>query len=80
MLLEKMSCSFSWEIPGIQLTFNKEVKYEKAKKIADEIIENINSTGHKAELITLEKNKVYPISNKKRCTTKYCGKKQVKFH
>ena len=51
--------SFSWEIPGIQLTFNKEVKYEKAKKIADEIIENINSTGHKAELITLEKNKVY---------------------
>ena len=51
--------SFSWEIPGIQLTFNKEVKYEKAKKIADEIIENINSIEHKAELITLEKNKVY---------------------
>ena len=51
--------SFSWEMPGIQFTFNKEVKYEKAKKIADEIIENINSIGQKAELMILEKNKVY---------------------
>ena len=51
--------SFSWEIPGIQFTFNKEVKYEKAKKIAYEIIENINSIGQKAELVILEKNKVY---------------------
>jgi hypothetical protein len=51
--------SFSWEIPGIQFTFNKEVKYEKAKKIADEIIENINSNGQKAELLTLESNKIY---------------------
>ncbi|SDX58722.1 hypothetical protein [Aequorivita viscosa] len=51
--------SFSWEIPGIQFTFNKEVKYEKAKKIADEIIENIKSIGQKAELLTLESNKVY---------------------
>jgi hypothetical protein len=51
--------SFSWEIPGIQFTFNKEVKYEKAKNIADEIIENINSIGQKAELVILEKNKIY---------------------
>lgn len=51
--------SFSWEIPGIQFTFNKEVKYEKAKKIADEIIENINSIGQKAELLTLESNKIH---------------------
>ncbi|EDM42809.1 hypothetical protein SCB49_14775 [unidentified eubacterium SCB49] len=51
--------SFSWEMPGIQFTFNKEVKYEKAKKIADEIIENINSIGQKAELLTLESNKIY---------------------
>ena len=51
--------SFSWEIPGIQFTFNKEVKYKKAKKIADEIIENINSIGQKAELLTLESNKIY---------------------
>ena len=51
--------SFSWEIPGIQFTFNKEVKYEKAKKIADEIIENINSIGQKAELLTLKSNKIY---------------------
>ncbi|WP_442845382.1 hypothetical protein [Leeuwenhoekiella sp. H156] len=51
--------SFSWEMPGIQFTFNNEVKYEKAKKIADEIIENINSIGQKAELIILEKNKIY---------------------
>ncbi|WP_092447539.1 hypothetical protein [Winogradskyella sediminis] len=53
--------SFSWEIPGIQFTFNKEVKYGKAKKIADEIIENINSIGQKAELLTLESNKIYKI-------------------
>ncbi|PQJ33013.1 hypothetical protein BST92_14250 [Nonlabens arenilitoris] len=51
--------SFSWEMPGIQFTFNKEVEYEKAKKIADEIIENINSIGQKAELLTLESNKIY---------------------
>ncbi|WP_148639433.1 hypothetical protein [Aquimarina longa] len=51
--------SFSWEIPGIQFTFNKEVRYEKAKKIADEIIENLISIGQNAELIILESNKVY---------------------
>jgi len=51
--------SFSWEISGIQFTFNKEVKYQKAKKIADEIIENLNSIGQKAELLTLESNKIY---------------------
>ncbi|MBF4986009.1 hypothetical protein FNJ87_17305 [Nonlabens mediterrranea] len=51
--------SFSWEMPGIQFTFNQEVKYEKAKKIADEIIENINSIGQKAKLLTLESNKIY---------------------
>lgn len=51
--------SFSWEIPGIQFTFNKEVKYDKAKKIAEEIIENLHSIGQNAELLTLESNKVY---------------------
>ena len=51
--------NFSWEISGIQFIFNKEVKYEKAKKIVDEIIENLNSIGQKAELLILESNKVY---------------------
>ena len=51
--------SFSWEMPGIQFTFNKEVKFEKAKKIADEIIDNLRSNGQKAELVILEKGKVY---------------------
>jgi hypothetical protein len=51
--------SFSWEMPGIQLTFNKEIKYLKAKKIADEIIENLNSIGQNAELLILESNKVH---------------------
>jgi hypothetical protein len=51
--------SFSWEIPGIQFTFNKEVKYEKAKNIADEIIENLKEIGQNAELLILESNKVY---------------------
>ena len=51
--------SYSWEMPGIQFTFNKEVKFEKAKQIADEIMENLHSNGQMAELVILEKNKVY---------------------
>ncbi len=53
--------SFSWEMPGIQFTFNEEVKFDKAKKIADEIIENIQLTGQKAELLILESDKIYKI-------------------
>lgn len=51
--------SYSVEEPGIQMTFNKEIQYSKAKKIADEIIENILKTGQKAELLILDKSKVH---------------------
>lgn len=37
--------NLSWEISGIQFTFNNEMKYDGVKKVADEIIENICSKG-----------------------------------
>ena len=30
--------SYSWEPPGIQMTFNEEIEYDKAKKIADQVV------------------------------------------
>jgi hypothetical protein len=51
--------SYSFEEPGIQMTFNKEIHFDKAKKIGDEIITNINATGQNAELIILDLIKVY---------------------
>lgn len=51
--------SYSVEEPGIQMTFNKEISFTKAKKIVDEVIENINSTGQKVELLILDKKQVY---------------------
>ena len=53
--------SYSVEEPGIQMTFNKEILFDKAKKIADEVIVNINATGQKAELIILDNKNVYPF-------------------
>jgi len=50
---------YSIEEPGIQMTFNKEITFDKAKKIADEIIANIIATGQNAELIILDNRKVY---------------------
>src|SRR5687767_6746859 len=51
--------SYSWELPGIQMTFNESMPYQKAKKIADEVVENIKATGQSAELVTLDKTKIY---------------------
>jgi hypothetical protein len=51
--------SYSWEPPGIQMTFNKEMPYQKAKKIADEVVENIRATGQNAKLIVLDSTKVH---------------------
>ncbi len=51
--------SYSVEGPGIQMTFNKEIIFDKAKKIGDEVILNIIATGQQAELIILNKKKVY---------------------
>ncbi len=54
--------SYSWEMPGIQMTFNPEIKYAKAKKIADEVMENLNNAGQSAELVELQSNTVYSFS------------------
>lgn len=51
--------SYSVEEPGIQMTFNKEIKFDKAKKIGDEVIANIIATGQEAELLILDNKKVY---------------------
>lgn len=51
--------SYSWEMPGIQMTFNEAIPFQKAKKIADEVIENLKGIGQRAVLVILEKNKVY---------------------
>ncbi|MDF7819304.1 hypothetical protein P1X15_16930 [Runella sp. MFBS21] len=53
--------SYSFEEPGIQMTFNEEISFDKAKKIGDEVILNIHSTGQKAELFILDKRKVYRL-------------------
>lgn len=51
--------SYSIEEPGIQMTFNKEITFEKAKKIADEVIENINASGQVAELLILDNKQTH---------------------
>ena len=51
--------SYSWEIPGIQITFNELIPYEKARMIAVEIVANIKATGQAAELVILDKTIVY---------------------
>lgn len=50
---------YSWEPPGIQMTFNPEISYTKAKQIADEIIKNILATGQQAELLELDSDHLY---------------------
>ncbi len=52
---------YSIEEPGIQMTFNKEIPFDKAKKIGDEIIANIKATGQKAELKILDNKKAFHI-------------------
>jgi hypothetical protein len=51
--------SYSSEMPGIQMTFNDAIPFQKAKKIADEVIENLKMIGQLAELVILDKTKVY---------------------
>jgi hypothetical protein len=51
--------NYSWEMPGIQMTFNKEIKFEKAKRIAEEVISNIKASGQEAQLVVLNRSTVY---------------------
>jgi hypothetical protein len=51
--------SYSWEEPGIQMTFNKEISYNKAKLIADEVVAKLSKfTGQEIELIFIPKDKI----------------------
>jgi hypothetical protein len=50
---------YSWEPPGIQMAFNKDITFLKAKNIADEIMGNIKVTGQKADLIILRSDIIY---------------------
>ena len=57
--VEQDSFCFSKDIHGIQMSFNETISYQKARRIADEIIENIKATGQKADLLVLGKPKIY---------------------
>jgi len=42
--LEHDEFRYSWQKPGIQMTFDDAISFQKAKKIADEVIENCKNT------------------------------------
>ncbi|MES2213029.1 MAG: hypothetical protein V4490_07850 [Pseudomonadota bacterium] len=50
--------NYSWEMPGIQMTFNDEISFDKARMIADEVVANIKATGQNAELQIIDSTKV----------------------
>lgn len=51
--------SYSWEMPGIQMTFNEEIFYDKAKTIADEIISKLTKyTEREINLIVISKDQI----------------------
>lgn len=51
--------SYSWEEPGIQMTFNKEISYDKAKLIADEVVTKLSKyTSKEIEITFIPKDKV----------------------
>jgi hypothetical protein len=51
--------TYSWEMPGIQMTFNEEINFQKAKKIADEVVDNIRMYGQQAELVVIDATQIY---------------------
>lgn len=51
--------TYSIEMPGMQMTFNTKMPFEKAKKIAEEVIMNIKGMGQDAELTILDNSKMY---------------------
>jgi len=50
--------SYSWELPGIQMTFNKECSFQKAKQIADEVVQKLNAAGFDAELAKIDNSQI----------------------
>lgn len=51
--------SYSWEEPGIQMVFNKEATFAKAKLIADEVVEKLKVAGYEVNLLVLDNSTVY---------------------
>jgi hypothetical protein len=51
--------NYSMEPPGIQMIFNKGVKHEKARAIAQEVTQNIKATGQSAELVEINPGVIY---------------------
>ena len=50
---------YSWEPPGIQMTFNKSIKYDKAKLIADQVVTKIQKyTKTEIQLIFIMTDKI----------------------
>lgn len=50
---------YSWELPGIQMCFNNEITYSKAKQIADEVAVKLTlHCSKKVEVQCISKNKV----------------------
>lgn len=44
--------SYSWEMPGIQMTFNAEITFEKARQIVEEVANKlIKYTGQEIEVL-----------------------------
>ncbi|GAB2653905.1 hypothetical protein GCM10027036_04050 [Flavihumibacter cheonanensis] len=50
--------SYSWEPPGIQMTFNKECSFQKAKQIADEVVQNLVKAGFNVELLVINNTQI----------------------
>lgn len=51
--------TYSWEMPGIQMTFNKEMPFEKAKIIADEVVNKLSKyTGEEINLLIIPTDKI----------------------
>jgi hypothetical protein len=57
--VDKDEFSYSWEMPGIQMTFNPEITYMKAKLIADEVASKLTKyLGEKVEVHFIPKDKI----------------------
>jgi len=51
--------TYSYEMVGIQMTFNDNIDYRKAKEIVDEVLEQIKCFGQKPELLILRSDTLY---------------------
>lgn len=51
--------TYSWEMPGIQMTFNDSISFAKAKIIVDEVVANLKAVGQHVELQIIDSTKLY---------------------